>query len=274
MQVTALSVDLLIEPLIVVRENLETPDFLELVNDIRAHGVEIPIIVRPVDGKYRVVDGFRRWRAALAAHLLEVPCEVRDMDDAEEIALLMRVALHRADFTPLEEGKMFATMHEGSHLTFPGIAKEVGKSVAYVTDRIAVVMGPLDIRQALAAGEINLTVAHELLRVTHEGDRAYLLHWARTQGASAATVRLWIQERLQARAAQPESPPPATPQEAFGTPPVTMGICGWHRGPAPMNSIISLQVCRACYGQLEVIRQRLEAAGQEENGEVADVPRA
>lgn len=264
METRSLAVDQILEPMIVVRENLETQEFLELVGDIKAHGVEVPIIVRPINGKYRVVDGYRRWRAARQAGLLEVPVEVRDMDDETEVMLLMRVALHRQDFTPLEEGKMFAVMHEGLHMTYPGIAKEVGKSVAYVATRLAVVRGPEDVRAALAAGDITLTVAEELLRVTHDGDRAYLLHWASTQGASGATVRGWVQERLTARAMQPAAPAPATAAEEYGTPPVAMGVCEWHNGPAALNDLLSLRVCTACFNQLQDIKRRLQAAYQQD----------
>lgn len=259
MQVTTLSVDAIVEPLIVVRENLDTPEFRELVADIRAHGLEVPIIVRAVDAKFRVVDGYRRWRASREAGLLDVPTEVRDLTDEEEIAVLMRVALHRADFTPLEEGKMFAVMHEGLHRTYEGIAADVGKSVTYVTDRLAVVRGPEDVRQALAAGEINFTVAKELIRVAHDGDRQYCLHWAISQGASVETVRGWVKERLQNRALNPTAAPPATAADNFGEPPVAMGSCEWHHGPAPLNAIVSYRVCSACYDQLQVINARLEA---------------
>jgi len=258
-EIKLLSVDELIEPLIIVREDLETADFWDLVQDIKEHGVEIPLIVRLVEEGPRIVDGYRRWRAARKAGLLEVPCEVREMEDAEEIALLMRVAVHRQDFTPLEEGKMFATMHEGLHMTYEGIAEEVGKSRDYVMDRLNVVRGPEEVRQALAIGEITLTVAKELLRVTHDQDRAYLLHWARTQGASGATVRGWIQERLQARAMTPDAPAPATAAEGYGTAPVLTGLCDWHRGLVRLEEIHNLRVCDECWFQLETIRRRLVA---------------
>lgn len=272
MQITILSVDAIDEPLIVVREEIETEDYRDLIGDVRAHGVEVPIIVRAINGRFRVVDGYRRWRAARAAGLLEVPCEVRDMDDDEEIALLMRLALHRADFTDLEEGKMFATMHEGLHLTYEGIAERVGKSVGYVTDRLILIRGPLDVRLAVAAGEIGLSVALQLMRVVHQGDRQYLLYWARTQGYSVAEARRLVSERLTARAMEPVAPPPATAAEDYGTPPVATGLCEWHLGPAPLNGMISIHVCAPCHGQLAEIRERLRAQAIRGEAGGADVP--
>ena len=274
MQVAILSVDVIDEPLIIVRENLETEDFRDLVADVKAHGVEVPIIVRAIDSRFRVVDGYRRWRAARAAGRLEVPCEVRDMTDAEEIALLMRVALHRKDFTALEEGKMFATMHEGLHLTYEGIAEEVGKSVGYVTDRLILVRGPLDVREAVAAEEISPSVALQLMRVEHDGDRQYLLYWARTQGYTVTEARRLVQERLAARAIQPAAPPPATAAESYGTPPVALALCEWHMAPAPLNSLLSLRVCPLCHHQLELIRERLKIQDRMVEGGGNDVPGA
>src|SRR5260370_15985275 len=145
--------------------------FEELVADVKAHGLEQPLIVVRVGARFRIVDGYRRWQACLRAGLLEIPCVLKELDEAGEVETLLRVALHREDFNPVEEGKMFAVMHEGLHLTVDGIAQQVGKSASYVAARLAIVHGPEDVQDALRSGQISLSVARELLRCQRDDDR-------------------------------------------------------------------------------------------------------
>lgn len=258
MQTVSLSLDLLDPPVIIARQNMDPVRFQELVDDLRAHGLEQPLIVVAAAGRYRVVDGYRRWRASLQAGLLEVPCVVKELDEDGEIETLLRVGLHREDFNPVEEGMMFAVMHEGLHLTVDGIALKVGKSISYVTARLAIVHGPEDVREALREGQISLSVARELLRLHHDGDRDYVLSYAKGGGATADTVRRWVNERLLARVTLPATAPVPEGAPAPPAPTVIMGTCEWHRGQVPIDGTLSFRVCGQCYTALAGLRQHLE----------------
>ncbi len=261
-----LSPDQIDPPLIIAREQMDPARFEELVADVKAHGLEQPIIVTRHAGRFRLVDGYRRWQACQRAGMVEIPCVLKDLDEAGEVETLLRVALHREDFNPVEEGKMFAVMHEGLHLTVDGIAQQVGKSPSYVAARLAIVHGPEDVREALRTGEITLSVARELLRCQRDDDRDYFLGFAKGGGATADTVRRWITERALQRASTPAPPDPGAIVSAAAPYQPIMGSCEWHRGAVPLDGTLSFRVCGQCYQALTALRDDMERQDREREG--------
>lgn len=281
MDVQRVPLDLIDPPLVVSRLQLETPAFEELVADIREHGITVPLLLAvyetadpaplariPDEGRvdtlrvtrrYRVVDGYRRYNAAKRLGLLEVPAIVQPADEQAELSTLMRVALHRADLTPVEEGVMFQAMHEGLHLTPQGIAEQVGKSRAYVEARMTLAAGDEAVVRAVQAGEVTFSVALELLRVEHPKDREWLLYHAVRGGCTTETMRGWVRDALVRRAAAPAGADPAAPVVSAAAPPVILGDCAWHDGKVPVVELRSLQVCADCYAFLLQTRNRVAA---------------
>ncbi len=247
MQTVDLPLDQLVPPVVIMREDMDPAGFKELVDDIRAHGLEQPIIVRPFEGKYRVVAGWRRKQASDAAELLTVPCVVKDIDEDQEVEVMLRENLHRENPSPLDEGKMFCVMNEGLHLTPEGIAQRVGKSITYVRTRMAVMRGPAKVVDALRAGNITLSVALELHKCTSPEDLDYCLYWAITGGATADLVRRWVQERNLARAAGETGAAPAAAPSSTATSEVMLGRCDWHRGQVPLDGVLGFHLCGECY---------------------------
>ena len=82
----------------------------ELVESIRQHGIIQPLIVRKVDGRHELIAGERRWRAALAAGLAEVPVIIRTADDRDVLELSLIENLQRADLNPIEEAQGYARL--------------------------------------------------------------------------------------------------------------------------------------------------------------------
>ncbi len=282
MDVQLIPLDLIDPPLVVSRLQLEGPEFEELVADIREHGITLPLIVAPylpvvegtvntlvtTDGRpdgpvvsrFRVVDGYRRYRAAQRLALVDVPCTLQEAGEAAELETLMRVALHRKDLTPVEEGVMFRSMHEGLHLTAAGIAQRVGKSRAYVEARLDLVDADAAIIIGVQAGEISFSVALELLRCEHPEDRRRLLYHACHGGCTAETMRLWVRDAQANRAALP---PHADPRQAVVSAevyPVVLARCGWCEEQVPGATLGSLLLCVACRQFLFTTRDRLAAA--------------
>lgn len=232
--------------------------FAELVEDVRAHGLLQPLVLRAVDGRYRVAAGYRRWKAAKAAGLLEVPATIRAMDDTEELTTRFRENAHRENPNPVEEGVLFATMHEGLGLTPDAIAQRTGKSAPYVRARLALVQGPDGIRDAVLDGTISFSVALELLRCPHPKDQENLLGHARRGGCTAELMRAWIKDATRARAALGPGADPATAVVQPDTRPVLLGVCDWHEGQVPLDNLLSFRACGQCYQVLLALRERVK----------------
>ena len=107
----------------------------ELAASIAARGVIQPIIVRPLSaGRFQLVAGERRWRAAQRAQLHEIPALVRDLSDHEVTALALIENLQREDLNPIEEARAYHRLAETDGLTQADIARMVDKSRSHVAN--------------------------------------------------------------------------------------------------------------------------------------------
>lgn len=151
---------------------VEVGDLTELTASIRDKGVLEPLLVKPSHGtgRWMIIAGERRWRAARAAGLREVPCIEMDVDDraVAEIALIEN--LQRKDLTAWEEGDGLAALCERFGYTHEEVARKVGKSRSTVTEALSIATLPEVIREQCRRADIN--VKSLLLQVVRQPDEA------------------------------------------------------------------------------------------------------
>jgi len=135
------------------REALE-----ELVDSIRQRGIIQPLIVRPVNGRFELIAGERRWRAAKEVGLVEAPAIVRQATDLEVLELSLIENLQRADLNPIEEAQAYARLAGEFGMRQEDIAQKVGKSRASVANAMRL----LDLDP-----QIQTWVVQDLLSVGH-----------------------------------------------------------------------------------------------------------
>jgi ParB family chromosome partitioning protein len=114
-------------------------DLRGLTESVRDKGVLEPLLVRylPEAEKYMIISGERRYRAARAAGLLEVPCIEKNVDDAETLELALIENLQRKDLTPFEEADGIQALGDRWGLTHEEISHKVGKSRSSVTETLS-----------------------------------------------------------------------------------------------------------------------------------------
>lgn len=136
----------------------------ELAESIRARGVIQPIIVRPRgEGRYQLVAGERRWRAAQKAQLHEIPAIVRELDDREVMALALIENLQREDLNPVEEARAYRRLSDEEGMTQAEIASMVDKSRSHVANIQRLLDLPDDVLGLLAAGSLSMGHARALI---------------------------------------------------------------------------------------------------------------
>ena len=135
------------------REALE-----ELVDSIRQRGIIQPLIVRPVNGRFELIAGERRWRAAKEVGLVEAPAIVRQATDLEVLELSLIENLQRADLNPIEEAQAYARLAGEFGMRQEDIAQKVGKSRASVANAMRL----LDLDS-----QVQTWVVQDLLSVGH-----------------------------------------------------------------------------------------------------------
>lgn len=161
----------------------------ELAESIRIHGILQPIIVMPSvieSGKYFIVAGERRWRAAQTAGLSEVPVIIRDRPSENSLEIALIENIQRVDLNPLEEAQAFAQLIDDYGMTQQQVAQQMGKSRPYVANRLRLLQLPEKVRLALEKGQ--LSEGH--LRLLIGQDRA-------EQFAQSAIDENWSVKELQ-----------------------------------------------------------------------------
>jgi ParB family chromosome partitioning protein len=159
----------------------------ELSASIRAIGLLQPILVRPAkDGRYELIAGERRWRAATRAGLTLIPAIIRITDDVSSVEQALVENLHRQDLTPLEEAAAYQQLLDDFNLTHENIAKKVGKSRSAITNSVRLLALPATIQQLLADGRLSSGHAKALLGTP---DRTFQEQLARRAADNNWTVR-------------------------------------------------------------------------------------
>ena len=131
-------------------------DLTGLARSIEARGVLEPILVRPLAaGRYRIIAGERRFRAAMEAGLTEIPCIELDVPENEVIEIALIENLHRRDLHPFEEAEGYAGLANRHGYTQQRIADAVGKSRVSVTEAMSLLDIPEDIREECRRADIS-----------------------------------------------------------------------------------------------------------------------
>lgn len=154
---------------------VEFGDLSDLTASVRDKGVLEPLLVRyaPLSGRWMIIAGERRFRAATAAGLLEVPCIEMDIDDqgVAEIALIEN--LQRKDLTPWEEADGLAALCSRYGYTHEDVARKIGKSRSTVTEALSIATLPTEIREACRAA--NIGSKSHLLQIVRQPEESAML---------------------------------------------------------------------------------------------------
>ncbi len=136
----------------------------ELAASISQRGVIQPIIVRPADnGRYQLVAGERRWRAAQKARLHEIPALVRDLSERDVMALALIENLQREDLNPIEEARAYNRLAELEGMTQAEIARMVDKSRSHVANFQRLLALPEGVIDFVEKGELSMGHARALI---------------------------------------------------------------------------------------------------------------
>ena len=233
---------------------VEIGDLAELTASIKEKGILEPLLVKPsrVVGRWMIVAGERRWRAAREAGLREVPCIEMDIDDraVAEIALIEN--MQRKDLTPWEEADGLRALCERFGYTHEEIARKVGKSRSTVTEALSIATIPESIRERCRRADINAKSI--LLEIVRQPDEEAMLKMAEEITARGMT-------RDDARASRRANT--GTGGRIPGTRPYTF------RYASPNKDFrLELHFRRSQVEKEEVITTLLSIASRMENGEI------
>lgn len=168
------------------RHRFAEEDLRDLTDSIRAKGVLQPILVRPGGGEadsYQIVAGERRWRAAQAAGLHELPVLIKELSDTESLEIALIENIQRADLNPIEEAAGYERLMQEFDYTQEQLSELIGKSRSHVTNTRRLLSLPDPVQEMLIEGD--LTAGHARALV----GRADAIELAREIAAGGLSVR-------------------------------------------------------------------------------------
>lgn len=155
------------------RKSFSQDSLKEMAASIKKNGVLEPVLVRPfesksLNGKYELIAGERRWRAAQLAGLDQMPVIVKQLNDREVMEIQIIENLQREDLTPLEEAFGFKELAAQRGYTVEQLAEKIGKSKSYIYGIIKLCDLPRLAEKALADGKLSRSAAELIARIPNE----------------------------------------------------------------------------------------------------------
>jgi len=166
-QQAELKVDLLQPGKYQPRTRMDEAALKELADSIRMQGVMQPILVRPVSGgRYEIIAGERRWRAARMAGLSDVPALIREVPDNAALAMALIENIQREDLNPLEQANGIQRLVTEFNITHDRAAEMVGRSRSAVSNLLRLLALSEPVRDLLHQGKLDMGHARALLALT------------------------------------------------------------------------------------------------------------
>lgn len=146
------------------RKRFDEDALSDLADSIRVHGIIQPLTVRRLaTGYYQIIAGERRWRAAKAAGLQEVPAVIIEADDRKVMELGLIENLQREDLNPAEEARGYRTLMEEYGLTQEQVAQQMGKSRPAITNTLRLLTLPEEVMALVEEGSLSAGHARAIL---------------------------------------------------------------------------------------------------------------
>lgn len=195
------------------RENFNEAELEEMVESIKTHGIIQPVTVRKLGyGKYQLIAGERRTRAAIRAGLKKIPAYIRVADDQAMLEMALIENIHREDLNAIEVSISYRRLIEECHLTHEDLAQRVGKNRTTITNFLRLLKLPGEIQLALRDSKISMGHARAMIPVEEKEYQLKILRLIIEEGLSVREVEELIKYQKEDTLTEkaPTSPKKAT----------------------------------------------------------------
>ena len=178
-------------------ENLE-----ELANSIKEHGLIQPLVVRPVNGKFELIAGERRWRACTRLKLDKVPIVTKEADDGDVLEMALIENLQREDLDPIEEAEAYSRLAVEFGLTQDEISKRVSKGRATVANSMRLLDLDRDVQLLVSQKHISQGHAKALLAIKNRPEQKMLADIIVRKKLNVRDTEAMVQEHTQGKSSK------------------------------------------------------------------------
>lgn len=149
------------------RTNFDKDALTELSQSILENGLIQPIIVRPsLNGKYEIVAGERRFKAASMAGYQKIPCIIQEYSDLQSAQVALIENIQRENLSPIEEAEAYQTLLQMTDLTQQELALKVGKTQSTIANKLRLLKLPESVKEALKERQVTERHARAMLSIT------------------------------------------------------------------------------------------------------------
>jgi len=167
------------------RHDFDEQSLKELASSIKLHDIIQPVTVSKLpSGKYRLISGERRWRAAKIAGIKDIPAYVRHADDQQLLELALLENLQREDLNAMEVSLSYKRMMDELDYTQEQVAERMGKDRTTVTNYIRLLKLPPDIQVSVRSGDLSMGHARALINVDTVDKQLYIYKEIKLKGLS------------------------------------------------------------------------------------------
>lgn len=166
----------------------------ELKQSIQAHGILQPIVLRKSIKGYEIVAGERRYRAAKAAGMKEVPAIVKELTEAQMMELALLENLQREDLTVMEEAAAYQLIMDKLNVTQAELASRIGKSRPHISNYVRLLDLPPEIQEMIAENKLSMGHARALLGVKPKQKQLEAAEKTAAEGWTVRQLESWIRE--------------------------------------------------------------------------------
>ena len=185
------------------RRTFTEPDLEDLAASVKQHGIVQPVVVRPTpgqSGRYEIIAGERRWRAAQRAGLATVPVIVREVDDRTSLELAIVENVQRSDLNPVEEALGYQQLIDEHDYAQNDLAQIIGKSRSHVANTLRLLKLPQGVRELIVNGSLSAGHARTLVTAT---DPDALAQKIIRDGLSVRQAEALAQAKLETKSYKP-----------------------------------------------------------------------
>lgn len=194
------------------RKTFSSESLKELADSIKEQGIVQPLIVREQNGKFEIIAGERRWRAAQLQGLAEVPVIVRQADDRAVLEMALIENLQRENLNPIEEAQGYSQLIEQFKLTQEEAATKVGKGRVVVANSLRLLKLAPTVQTYVREGRLSVGHAKAVLGLDEHGRQASAAERVLKEGLNVRQTEAMV-ARLQARQTITAAAPPAAQKD-------------------------------------------------------------
>lgn len=246
-RIEVLEMKMIDRPVKIARETIDPERVRELAESIRESGLQQPIKVRPVNGRYEIVFGDRRFLAHKLLDLKTIKAIVTEMDDQETVVIRGIENLQRENLTPSEEALCYRALKIEGGLSITQIAKKTGKTYVTIKRYLDFAEFPEEVRRSVDQKKLSMQVVEMLREIEDPDIFKYHFEMAAQNGITLPVARMWVDDYLKSKAGQFYSDGGSMPPggiESISKPVyMTCEVC---LGAVEMKDVRSVVVCIPC----------------------------